>query len=155
MCCRFVRLFGLCHAFNSGGFVCGMLGDSDQCARVVFLFGCRIVEVMTWFECTVQEGCIDERFRPGFESALETICVDILGPEAGPVEVSWVVIKRGFGFRAGEPSTTSLVRGRIPDGCDGQTRAQLLRAIGDAWCRLTGAREHELVVSARDQSWAG
>ena len=110
---------------------------------------------MTWFECTVQEGCVDESLMLGLESALGITCVDILGPEAEPVKVSWVVIKRGFGFRGGEPSTTSLVRGRIPDGCDGETRAHLLRAIGDAWCRLTGAGEHELVVSARDQSWSG
>ena len=110
---------------------------------------------MVRFECTVQEGCIRDDVRPDVEQALTSICHDVLGAESGPVEVSWTVIKKGYGFRGGEPSTTSMVRGRIPDGCDGETRARLLRSIGDRWCRLTGATEDELVVAARDESWRG
>ncbi len=110
---------------------------------------------MVSFECTVQEGCIDEHLRPNIASSLETVCLDILGPESGPVNISWVVIQRGFGFRGGLPSTTSLVRGYIPDGCDDATRQRLLRTIGDIWCRLSGTSEHELVVAARDEGWSG
>lgn len=110
---------------------------------------------MVTFECTVQEGCVDPALRPEIESSFATICTDVLGPASAPVTVSWTVIKQGFGFRGGEPSTTSQVRGRIPDGCDADTRARLLAALGDAWCRLTGASEHELVIAARDRSWNG
>ena len=110
---------------------------------------------MVTFECTVQEGHCDEALKPALIRSLERICKDLLGPKGHPVEVSWVVVKKGFGFRGGVPSTTSQVRGRIPDGCDDDTRRRLLTTIGETWCQVTGASAHELVVSARDQSWPG
>jgi len=110
---------------------------------------------MISFECTVQDGCIAEELRSELAEAIDRACSDVLGPKTTPVETSWVVIKRGFGFRGGEPSTTSMVRGRIPDGCDAKTRGRLLKSIGESWCRISGASEDELMVSARDQGWAG
>jgi hypothetical protein len=110
---------------------------------------------MVKFDCIVQEGCVDETLRPKLATALEDVCLDVLGADAGPAEFSWVVVKKGFGFRGGEPSNTSLVRGRIPDGCDRDTRERLLKSMADEWCRLTGATAHDLVISARDESWAG
>ena len=82
----------------------------------------------------------------------------MLGPEHGsemPVAVEWIDIPEGFGFRGGEPSKTSLVRGKIPDGYDSEARNRLLREVGDAWCRISGGKEDELIVSARDRSWTG
>ncbi len=107
------------------------------------------------FECTVQEGCIDERLRPLLERAIEAACREELGAESGPVSVSWVQVRKGFGFRGGEPSTTSLVRGRIPDGCSRETRGRLLHAIERSWRRISGAAAHEVIVSARDRGWPG
>jgi len=40
LCRRFVGLFGLCHAFDISGFVCGMLGDNDlwrSCCVLIWL----------------------------------------------------------------------------------------------------------------------
>lgn len=110
---------------------------------------------MIHFDCTIQEGCIPDEIRPALAGAIETACLVVLGPEQRPVEVTWTVIRKGFGFRGGKPSTSSLVRGQIPDGCPPETRAKLLRAIGDSWCEISGATQHELVVAARDQSWSG
>ena len=111
---------------------------------------------MIHFECTVQEGCVRDALRPALGSAIESACTDILGDRAcGSVEITWSVIPKGFGFRGGQPSTTSQVRGRIPDGCDRKTRTHLLTSIGDSWCRITGASPEELMVAARDQSWSG
>ncbi len=107
------------------------------------------------FEIFIQEGCLTGGLEPRIVSAVERVCHDVLGPDARPVTVSWTVIAKGHGFRGGKPSTTSLVRSRIPDGCDKATRARFLRAIGDAWCRIVGAAEEEVIVSARDWSWAG
>ncbi len=107
------------------------------------------------FECTVQEGCVGEHLRPRLAQAIESACSEILGADSGPVSVSWVVIRKGFGFRGGRPSTTSLVRGRIPDGCDRETRGELLHALGDSWRRITGAAADEVIVSARDRGWSG
>ena len=107
------------------------------------------------FECTVQEGCVGERLRPRLAQAIEAACSEVLGAESGPVNVSWVEARKGFGFRGGEPSTTSLVRGRIPDGCSRETRGRLLHALERSWRRITGAAADEVIVSARDRGWTG
>ena len=110
---------------------------------------------MVAFELFVQEGCVPQELRARISGAIEGICLDVLGPDAGEVSVEWTVVAKGHGFRGGKPSTTSLLRGRIPDGCDRGTRAQFLMAVADAWRRITGAAEDEVIVSARDWSWAG
>ncbi len=110
---------------------------------------------MVSFEFFVQEGCVPEELKPRIASEVERICREVLGPEAGEVTMEWTVVAKGYGFRGGKPSTTSLVRGRIPDGCDKGTRARFLRATADAWRGITGCDEDEVIVSARDWSWAG
>ena len=113
-----------------------------------------ILEMVT-FELYVQEGCVPDESRTRIVEDIEAVCAEVLGVESGPVSVSWTVIPKGFGFRGGEPSATSLVRGRIPDGYGPDVRARFLRAIGERWCNLSGATQDELMVSARDWSWAG
>ena len=115
----------------------------------------RRVTGMINFEIYVQEGCVSGGTRPALESALESVCGDVLSPEAGPVMFTWIVIAKGYGFRGGIPSTTSLVRSRIPDGCVRSTRERFLRSIGAEWCRLTKCAHDEVLVSARDWSWEG
>lgn len=110
---------------------------------------------MVTFEFFVQEGCVADESRARIVADVEGVCAAVLGAEAGPVSVSWTVIPKGFGFRGGEPSTTSLVRSRIPDGYDSDVRARFLRSIAATWCNLTGATEDEVIVSARDWSWTG
>jgi hypothetical protein len=107
------------------------------------------------FDFFVQEGCVSDEIRSVIESAIEKACNDVLGSKAGPVEFSWTVITKGFGFRGGIPSTTSLARSRIPDGCDRATRGRFLLAIANEWRRLTECARDEVIVSARDWSWAG
>ncbi len=111
--------------------------------------------VMIHFECTVQDDCVADDLRPKLASVIEGACREAFGHDEAPVEITWTVIPKGFGFRGGQPSTTSQVRGQIPDGCDRETRSRLLRSIGDSWCEITGASPEELMVSARDRSWSG
>ena len=110
---------------------------------------------MAAFEIYVQQGCVPDSLRPSLESAIRSACRTVLGPVSLPVNVAWTVIARGCGFRGGVPSTTSLVRGRIPDGCDRETRARFLRTIGREWCDQVGCAPDEVLVSARDWSWTG
>ena len=107
------------------------------------------------FQCIVQEGCIPESVRADLEKSISGISLRILGNDQGPVNISWSEIPKGFGFRGGEPSTSSLVRGQIPDGCDSATRAKLLIDLSRSWYDISGTTEEELVISARDMSWQG
>ena len=108
---------------------------------------------MIEFVCVVQEGAIPHDLRPNLSEALARVSTSVLGGDPDEVQVSYTEIPRGFGFRGGEPSTTSLVRGQIPPGCPQETRVELLTRLCDAWCELVGCTPHELVVSARDRGY--
>lgn len=120
-----------------------------------FRLGLYNPDYMVVFEFFVQESCVADESRARIVADIEAVCSEVLGMEAGPVSASWTVIREGFGFRGGEPSTTSLVRSRIPDGYGSDVRARFLQAIAEVWCNLTGATQDEVIVSARDWSWAG
>ena len=106
---------------------------------------------MIEFNCTVQEGVIPDSLRPELVSGLTNVSVSVMGASPDNVDVQFTEIPRGFGFRGGELSTTSLVRGQIPPGCEQELRVQFMQAICDMWQRITGCTTDELVVSARDR----
>ena len=102
------------------------------------------------FDCTMQEGQICEQTRAELAAGLQQIAQDVLGESADDVPVSYSDIPSGFGFRGGEPSTTSLVRGSIVGGVTQDVREDLMRRICDMWMEISGCTVDELVVSARD-----
>ncbi len=102
------------------------------------------------FNCTMQEGQIGEEARAVLAEALQQITKDVLGESPDDVPVTFSDIPQGFGFRGGEPSTTSLVRGSIVGGVSQDVREDLMRRICDRWMEISGCTVDELVVSARD-----
>jgi hypothetical protein len=86
---------------------------------------------------------------------LAETATDVLGGSSADVVVEFEVIPHGYGFRGGEISTTSLVRGQIPPGCAQEVRVDLMRKICDMWCEVAGCTVDELIVSARDRPAAG
>ena len=105
---------------------------------------------MISFNCRVQEGVIPDDLRPTLSSELARISADVLGGFADDVAVNYEVIPHGFGFRGGEISTTSSVRGQLSVPLDQETRVELLHQLCDMWCEVTGCSVHEVIVSARD-----
>jgi hypothetical protein len=85
------------------------------------------------YNCIVQERHLPEKMRPDLAAGLKQVTSD--------------------GWRGGELSTTSLVRGTIPPGCEQPVREQLLRTICDMWSRITDCDEEEVVVSAVDSDY--
>ena len=105
---------------------------------------------MIEFDCVVQEGAIPESVRPELVSGLIDVSASVMGASADEVDVRFTEIPRGFGFRGGELSTTSLVRGQIPPGCEQELRVEFMQRISDMWSQVAGCSTDELVVSARD-----
>ncbi len=102
------------------------------------------------FDCTMQEGQIGEELRGQLAVALQEITQDVLGESPDDVPVTFSDIPEGYGFRGGEPSTTSLVRGSIVGGVTQEVREDFMRRICDRWMEISGCTVDELVVSARD-----
>ena len=105
---------------------------------------------MISFNCVIQEGVIPDDLRPTLSSELSRISADVLGGSPDSVAVKYEVIPHGFGFRGGEVSTTSSVRGLLTEPLDQETRVVLLQQLCDMWCEVTGCSIHEVIVSARD-----
>ncbi len=105
---------------------------------------------MISFNCRIQEGVIPDDLRPTLSSELARISAEALGGSAEDVEVEYEVIPHGFGFRGGEISTTSTVRGLLAEPLDQETRVGLLHQLCDMWCEVTGCSIHEVIVSVRD-----
>jgi len=98
----------------------------------------------------MQEGQIGEDTRAELAAGLRQISQEALGESADDVPVTFTDIPTGFAFRAGEPSTTSLVRGSIVGGVTQELREDVMRRICDMWMNISGCTVDELVVSARD-----
>ncbi len=102
------------------------------------------------FNCTMQEGQIGEDARSQLAAGLQQITQNVLSEAPEDVPVTFSDIPAGFGFRGGDPSTTSLVRGSIVGGITQDVREDLMRRICDMWMEISGCTVDDLVVSARD-----
>jgi len=102
------------------------------------------------FECTMQEGVIGADVRTRLADGLAAVTERVLGVGADDIAVGFSDIPHGFGFRGGELSTTSLVRGSIEGGLEQPVRVELMQGICDMWMEISGCSVDELVVSARD-----
>jgi len=103
---------------------------------------------MADYACIVQAGQISDATRAELVLGLERIAAEML--DAPSSSIGWVFIARGFGFSAGEPSTTSLVVRSVPIGFPDDRRQRLLTRISDFWQQATGCTANEVVVTALD-----
>ena len=94
--------------------------------------------------CLIQEGKISQEDMRRLEIGIEKIVEKHL---ASGVKQSWVVIPEGNGWKAGEPSTTSLVLLTTPD-IEQAVRIDLLGAIRDLWTEGTRSSVDEIMISA-------
>ena len=103
------------------------------------------------FSCTIQEGAIPDEMRPTLADGLRRVSADVLGADKDAVQVTFREVARGYGFRGGEPSTTSMVRGTVHPSLEQPTRVEYLQRICDMWQEITGCSTDELVASVPDR----
>ncbi len=100
--------------------------------------------LMTFCYCLIQEGQLSPEDVSRLEKGLDNVVEKHLHSD---VNQSWHVIPKGNGWKAGEPSTTSLVLIATPD-IEQDARADLLRAICDLWTEVTRCSVDEVMISA-------
>ena len=105
---------------------------------------------MITYNCTIQEGVISSEQRETLNIRLVQIGAEVLGVAPDDISVNYEVIPHGFGFRGGELSTSSSVRGVIPVGFSQEKRIEFMQAVQDMWIEVTGQTTAELVVGAAD-----
>ena len=102
------------------------------------------------YACIIQAGQAADERREALESGLRRIGRERLGDDPSSIEIAWTVMKSGFAWTGGEPSTSSLVIRSVPVGLPADEREAFMREVCDLWERETGCSIDEIVVTAWD-----
>lgn len=105
---------------------------------------------MAHYTCIVQAGQAPLRERARLAEGLKRIAHDELGEAPEVVEIRWIRVEEGFGFTAGEPSTSTLVARSVAEGYPDAARERLMTKVCDLWQEVTGCTADEIVVTAWD-----
>lgn len=106
---------------------------------------------MTVCNCIVQEGRISADQEALLKSGIDDLARRAFGSEA---EISWLVIPRGNGFTAGEPTAASVVSLRANEPLEQPRRVALLKELCDFWIGQTGCSIDEFVGVIADPQQA-
>ena len=104
---------------------------------------------MSRYVCVIQEGQAADQRRDALAAGLAALgdeCFD----DAGATTVEWTVVKKDFGYTAGEPSTSSIVIRSVPVGLPLAEREAFMHRVCDLWSEVTGCSTDEIVVTAWD-----
>ncbi len=100
--------------------------------------------------CMIQEGQAADAKRGALEAGLRRIGQECFGDDPAVAEITWRPVRRGFGFTAGEPSTSSLVIRSVPVGLPLAARERFMRRVCALFETETGCHVDEVVVTAWD-----
>jgi hypothetical protein len=105
---------------------------------------------MRLYVCMIQQGQTADRKRSELADGLRRIGQESFGDDPSETEISWNVVKKGFAWTAGEPSTSSIVVRSVPVGLPLERREAFMREVCDLWQNVTGCSIQEIVVTAWD-----
>jgi len=102
------------------------------------------------YVCVIQEAQEADRKQEALAEGLARLGHETFGDDPSATEISWVVMKKGFAWTAGEPSTSSIVVRSVPVGLPLDQREAFMRKVCDLWVSETGCSLDEIVVTAWD-----
>ncbi len=105
---------------------------------------------MSDYVCLVQEGQSADRSREALAEGLKKIGTECFGDDAARIEIDWVVVRKGFGFTAGKPSTSCIVQRSVAAGLPQNQRKDFLTKVSDLWQQETGCSGDEVMVVTWD-----
>ena len=100
--------------------------------------------------CIIQEGQEAERKMDALGDGLRRLGQEHFGDDPVAAEVGWTVVRKGFGWTAGEPSTSSIVIRSVPVGLPLERRTAWLESVCNLWSDVTGCSVNEIVATAWD-----
>ena len=102
------------------------------------------------YACIIQQGQAPDERRGALEEGLRRIGREFFGDDPESIEIAWTVMKDGFAWTAGEPSTSSIVIRSVPAGLAPDEREAFMREVCELWASETGCSIQEIVVTAWD-----
>ena len=101
---------------------------------------------MTRFVITNQQEHQPTEHKETLASGLKAITKQMFGRDVSDSGVSWNVVPKGFGFTAGEPSSSTVVLCGMPDNTEYDQRVEFMERINDLWVRTTGIDANKLAI---------
>ncbi len=105
---------------------------------------------MAEYACIIQEGQTAQQRQAALAEGLRRLGAEAFGDDPSETDIKWIVVRKGFGWTAGEPSTSSIVVRSVPVGLSLERREAFMRRVCDLWETETGCSIQEIVVTAWD-----
>ena len=106
---------------------------------------------MNDYVCLIQEGQVADQHREALAEGLKKIGSECFGDDAGATEIDWVVVRKGFGFKAeGLNTSSAVVQRSVPVGFPQDQREVFLKNVCDFWQQKTGCSVNEILVVTWD-----
>ncbi|NIB43533.1 hypothetical protein HBA55_28250 [Pseudomaricurvus alkylphenolicus] len=99
---------------------------------------------MTYCICLLQEGQIPEHQVADLGNGIHDIAAKhSLGTEPN---ISWIIVPKGQGWTAGQPSTSSVVT-MMTSSMEQSQRVKILNDICNLWTERTGCHINEIIAT--------
>lgn len=105
---------------------------------------------MPIYTCTVRSGDLSPEQKATLAREITGVHCEVTGAPALFVHVFYNEVAPGDGFVGGKPFSTNAITGLIRAGRSPDDKARLLFGISDAWSRVTGRSEREVMVAVQD-----
>ena len=97
--------------------------------------------------CIVQEGQIPHHTQRGLKAQIDAFTQRAF---SAPADIDWIVVPKGSGFTAAEPSTTVIASLHANRPLPEAERISLLKELGEICMSETGLSANEVVTSIRN-----
>lgn len=105
---------------------------------------------MPLYTCIVRPGDLSPEQKAALAGEITRIHCDVTGAPALFVHVFFNEVTPGNGFLGGKPLSSNAITGLIRAGRSPEDKARLLFGLSDAWSRVTGRGEREVMVAVQD-----
>lgn len=101
---------------------------------------------MTRFIVTNQQDHQPTQHKEALAEGLKSIADETFEQAPAGSVVNWNVIPKGFGFTAGELSSSTIVLCGMPDSTENSKRVAFMERINDLWVQTTGIDSNKLAI---------
>ena len=101
---------------------------------------------MTRFIVTNQQDHQPTEHKEALASGLKEIAKQMFEHAPADSGVAWNVVPKGFGFTAGELSSSTVVLCAMPDNTEYSKRVEFMERINELWVQTTGIDANKLAI---------
>lgn len=107
------------------------------------------------YECLTAAGNVPDAVKSQVAKEITRIHCEATGAPPLFVHVMFPELPHGAHYTAGKIDThATIIRGGIRAGRSLESRQKIMKAISESWCRLTGQKDGDLMITLQDEDAA-